>query len=68
MKILWLVSSLLPQIARLTGEPEQPFGGWLVSMLDGLLSDPQHEVFVCYRAGGAQQRGESGQYHARTAW
>jgi glycosyltransferase involved in cell wall biosynthesis len=60
MKIFWLVSSLLPQIARLTGEPEQPFGGWLVSMLDGLLSDPQHQVFVCYRASGAQRRGESG--------
>ena len=60
MKILWLVSSLLPQIARLTGEPEQPFGGWLVSMLDGLLADPQHQVFVCYRASGAQRRGESG--------
>ena len=59
MKIFWLVSSLLPQIARLTGEPEQPFGGWLVSMLDGLLADPQHQVFVCYRAGGAQRRGES---------
>ena len=60
MKILWLVSSLLPQIARLTGAPEQPFGGWLVSTLDGLLADPQNQVFVCYRAGGAQQRGESG--------
>ena len=60
MKILWLVTSLLPQIARLTGEPEQPFGGWLVSTLDGLLADPQNLVFVCYRAGGAQKRGESG--------
>ena len=60
MKILWLVSSLLPQIAQLTGAPEQPFGGWLVSTLDGLLADPQNQVFVCYRAGGAQQRGESG--------
>ena len=60
MKILWLVSSLLPQIARLTGAPEQPFGGWLVSTLDGLLADPQNQIFVCYRAGGAQMRGESG--------
>ena len=60
MKILWLVSSLLPQIARLTGEPEQPFGGWLVSTLDGLLADPKNQVFVCYRVGGAQMRGECG--------
>ncbi len=60
MRILWLVSSLLPQIARLTGAPEQPFGGWLVSTLDSLLADPKNQVFVCYRAGGAQQRGESG--------
>lgn len=60
MKILWVVSSLLPQIARLTGEPEQPFGGWLVSTLDGLLKDPQNSVFVCYRASGPQRRGESG--------
>lgn len=60
MKIFWVVSSLLPQIARLTGEPEQPFGGWLVSTLDGLLADPQNEVFVCYRAGAPQKRGTSG--------
>lgn len=60
MKVLWVVTALLPQIARLTGEPEQPFGGWLVSTLDGLLANEQNEVLVCYRAGGPQRRGSSG--------
>lgn len=60
MKIVWAVASLLPQIARLTGEREQPFGGWLVSMLDQLLSDGGNELIVCYRAPGAPKAGESG--------
>ena len=60
MKVLWMVTALLPQIARLTGEPEQPFGGWLVSTLDGLLANDQNEVLVCYRAGAPQRRGSSG--------
>lgn len=60
MKVLWVVTALLPQIARLTGEPEQPFGGWLVSTLDGLLANEQNEVLVCYRAGAPQRRGSSG--------
>ncbi|MCE5188031.1 MAG: glycosyltransferase [Eubacteriales bacterium] len=61
MKILWVVSSLLPQIARLTGEAEQPFGGWLVSALDDLLANAQNEITVCYRAGMPQTRGSEGQ-------
>lgn len=60
MKILWVVTSMPPQIARRIGEPEQPFGGWLVSTLDTLLKEEENEVFVCYRAGGPQRRGTDG--------
>lgn len=66
MKIVWAVSSLLPQIARLTGEPEQPFGGWLVSVLDQLLADEANEVVVCYRASGAPKQGVSGRLAYRS--
>ena len=66
MKILWLLASLLPQVARLTGEPEQPFGGWLVATLDQLLKNEENEVFVCYRSGGAPKAGASGRLSYRS--
>ncbi len=66
MKILWLLASLLPQVARLTGEPEQPFGGWLVTTLDQLLKNEENEVFVCYRSSGASKSGASGRLSYRS--
>ncbi|MEA5047561.1 MAG: glycosyltransferase family 4 protein [Eubacteriales bacterium] len=66
MKILWVVSSLLPQIARCTGEREQPFGGWLVSVLDRLLTDDTNEITVCYRASGIPKEGTDGRLSYRS--
>ena len=66
MKILWVVTSLLPQIARCTGEREQPFGGWLVSVLDRLLTDETNEITVCYRAFGMPKKGTDGRLRYRS--
>jgi len=60
MKILWVIAPMLPQIAKLTGSPQQFAGGWLYSVCDGLLSDEANELFVCYRSDGREQRGNSG--------
>ncbi len=66
MRILWVVAPVLPQIAALTGSPEQYAGGWLVSVCDGLLADEANELTVCYRAEGPLQHGSAGRLSYRS--
>ena len=65
MKILWAVEPVLPQIADMTGEQPSYAGGWLVSVCDGLLTDPQNNLILCYRTTGEHREITDGRL---TAW
>lgn len=65
MKILWVEEPLLPQVAQITGEKPSFAGGWLVSVCDDLLRNPENELLVCYRSVGGYHRCSNGRL---TGW
>lgn len=65
MKILWATEPVLPQIARLTGDTPSYAGSWLVSVCDGLLTDPENSLTVCYRTTAEHSEKTAGRL---TAW
>ena len=50
MKILWIVSFPLPEVAHLAGVGKSAFGGWVASMLKQLSSVDELELSVAMKS------------------
>ena len=48
MKLVWLVNTLLPQIAKAQGKKQVVIGGWTVQLADVLSNDPDIDLTVFY--------------------
>ena len=48
MRILWLCNVAIPAIMEDMKKPVSPFGGWLVSTADAVLSDNKNELVFCF--------------------
>ena len=59
MKVLWIVNSLLPDIARVCGLKSDNDGGWLTGMLHGLNSFcNEPEIIICFPFSGKRLQGQ----------
>ncbi len=62
MKLVWLVNTILPQIARSQGKRNDVIGGWTVQLADMIVDNPDVELTVFYpqHESGSAIRGNAG--------
>ncbi|MEG2001109.1 MAG: hypothetical protein RR053_06945, partial [Evtepia sp.] len=48
MKIIWLCNVAIPKITKECGLNSTPFGGWLVSVANTVISDKCNELTICF--------------------
>lgn len=62
MKILWVAEPVLPRVAQMTGRTPSYAGGWLVSVCDALLCDPENSLMFCCRMTGEHVQAADGRF------